>query len=95
MKNATALRPFTRSDWDAYAGCETETPEIGNGPKVEVVLDGDSVCASVHAPNGSGCHAFLYAGQFPNSAVARLVALAVLADPSQAEALLGEPVGDV
>jgi len=91
---APALRPFTKGDWCGYAGCESDSPEIGSTDDVEVVLDGDSVTASV-ITDPSTYGGLVYAQQFPSADVARLVALAALADPSQVQALLGEPVGSL
>jgi len=92
--NAPTLRPFTKEDWYGYAGCESEVPEIGSTDAVEVVLDGSSVTATVSDPNGADQYAILiHAAEFPSPSAARLVALAILADPSQTASLLGEAVG--
>lgn len=91
---APTLRPFTKEDWYGYAGCETMTPEIGTTDDVEVVPDGSSVTATVSDPLSDDQYAILiHASEFPSPAAARLVALAILADPAQTSALLGEPVG--
>jgi len=42
FQNVT-LRPFTESDWDAFSGCHTEEPLIGEFNDVTVVVDGDTV----------------------------------------------------
>ena len=77
-----------------YDICQTKrakaNPEIGSTDLAEVVLDGDSVLTDADSYEG-----LVYAQQFPSADVARLVALAVLADPSQVQALLGEPVGSI
>lgn len=37
---AATMRPFTRLDWDAFAGCESDDPLIGeSGPYLLVVDD--------------------------------------------------------
>jgi hypothetical protein len=90
---APALRPFTKEDWYGYAGCETAQPEIGTTDLAEVVLDGRWVNATVSTePEEPG---FIHVAEFPTTEAARVVALAVLADPSKALALLGEPVAEL
>lgn len=62
MKERIKMRPFTDSDWEAFSGCETECPEIGNivikdagegliirdGCNVEIYID--SECAGIAEP---------------------------------------------
>jgi len=40
----TNMRNFTKGDWEAFAGCDSETPMIGetniNGEDVVVIADG-------------------------------------------------------
>jgi hypothetical protein len=39
------LKPFTKNDWHAFAGCESANPEIGSIGNTEsvLILDGKSV----------------------------------------------------
>lgn len=37
------LRPFDRSDWMAFSGCETANPLIGEADQGAVILDGTVV----------------------------------------------------
>lgn len=39
----TKFEPFTKGDWDAFMGCESETPYIGYNGEYTIVLDGDTV----------------------------------------------------
>lgn len=40
------MKPFTKEDWYAYAGCESKDPMIGYYDAFVIVLDGDllNVC---------------------------------------------------
>ena len=41
---ATAtFRPFTKIDWMAFAGCESENPMIAELPDLFIVIDGDKL----------------------------------------------------
>lgn len=37
------FRPFEQSDWYAYAGCESETPLIGNDDTHVVIIDDNMI----------------------------------------------------
>jgi len=37
------MRPFTNSDWDAYAGCESSNPYICETEDYTVVIDGNTL----------------------------------------------------
>ena len=39
----TEFRPFDSVDWDAFSGCETANPIIGEYENMAVVIDGDNV----------------------------------------------------
>lgn len=93
MKNP--LRPFTRDDWQAYQGCETEAPEIGESDNglTQIVLDGLDVGAQVMNESTEADGGEVFCRTFPNEATARLVAETLLQDPSRVEALLGTAVG--
>lgn len=39
----TRFRPFTRYDWEAFAGCESETPYRGEHGDYVLVWDNDCV----------------------------------------------------
>ena len=39
----TKFRPFDKSDWMSFSGCESETPFIGEVDDIAVVLDGDVI----------------------------------------------------
>lgn len=36
---STEMKPFTGMDWEAYAGCESETPMRGQNGNYDIVLD--------------------------------------------------------
>lgn len=37
------FRPFDDADWDAFSGCETDSPLVGEAEGFLVVLDGNNV----------------------------------------------------
>ena len=39
----TKFRPFTKSDWQAFSGCQTENPMIGENGRWAIIIDGDEV----------------------------------------------------
>lgn len=39
----TKFRPFDKSDWMSFSGCESENPFIGEVDDIAVVLDGDVI----------------------------------------------------
>lgn len=43
MLGNAVMRPFTRDDWFAFAGCESKTPMIGEHRNWTIVLDGDTL----------------------------------------------------
>ena len=53
----TEFLPFTRADWDAFAGCETENPLIGYFGQFTIVVDGGLVNI-VHEEDGYGGELF-------------------------------------
>lgn len=42
----TALRAFTRQDWQCFAGCESENPLIGEESNLVVVVDDYDLCVN-------------------------------------------------
>lgn len=38
-----SLRPFSRSDWNAFAGCESKAPMIGEAGGWLIILDGETL----------------------------------------------------
>lgn len=51
----TEFKPFTERDWEAFLGCESETPFIGYNGDYTLVLDGETLNI-IHAED-------LYGGQ--------------------------------
>jgi hypothetical protein len=49
-----ACRPFTNSDWDAFAGCESDEPLIGFFEDMIVVVDGDCVLLMYEGDESGG-----------------------------------------
>lgn len=39
----TQFKPFTDADWDAFIGCESENPLIGENGEYVLVLDGETI----------------------------------------------------
>jgi hypothetical protein len=39
----TEFKPFTKSDWDIFAGCESAEPRIGYYKDFVIVLDYDKI----------------------------------------------------
>lgn len=39
----TEMKPFTKADWMAYSGCETENPLIGETDEWVVIVDGNEI----------------------------------------------------
>ena len=39
----TEFRPFTKSDWEAFSGCQNENPMIGENGRWTIVIDGNEV----------------------------------------------------
>ncbi len=54
---STTFSPFTKSDWDAFAGCESENPMIGASGMFTIVLDG-SMVNIIHEEDGYGGQLF-------------------------------------
>jgi hypothetical protein len=45
----TTFRPFTKTDWYGWAGCESKEPWIGESPSGHtIILDGETV--TIHPP---------------------------------------------
>ena len=40
----TEFRPFTKSDWQAFSGCQTENPMIGENGNWAIIIDGEEIC---------------------------------------------------
>ena len=53
----TQFSPFTESDWDAFAGCESEAPVIGYNGDFTIVIDGETVNV-IHAEDEFGGQLF-------------------------------------
>jgi len=92
----TTLRPFTKSDWQTWSGCESENPEVGeidygNGTGLSVILDEKFV--NVVEWNEDGSASPVYGQSFDTPALARVVANAILGDPKLTPSLMGEPIG--
>ncbi len=79
--NETRLRPFTPSDWDAFSGCNTASPEIYYGTGVVVIADGPGVEVIFYPEE------VVYAATYPNRRLARRVANALIAAPFHAVAV--------
>lgn len=47
------MKPFTPMDWDAFAGCESKEPLIGEVDDFAIVLD-DNVLLIVHGEDNFG-----------------------------------------
>lgn len=90
MSNEQAkLQPFTKNDWDSFAGCESANPEVAylddygepdeTGEvlpvRAAIVLDGKHVQVIIGECEDT------YGGDYPHEAFARLVAEALL-DPA-------------
>ena len=43
MVARTEFRPFTLSDWDAFSGCNSECPMIGENGNDLIIIDGDEI----------------------------------------------------
>lgn len=39
----TQMRPFTKTDWMGFSGCETENPLIGETDEWVVIVDGNYI----------------------------------------------------
>lgn len=39
----TTFRPFTETDWQAFQGCQTENPLVGENGEWAIVIDGEEV----------------------------------------------------
>ena len=39
----TEFRPFTKHDWQAFAGCNSDEPLIGENGDYTVVIDGETI----------------------------------------------------
>ena len=39
----TEFRPFTKSDWEAFSGCQTDNPMIGENDRWTIIIDGNEV----------------------------------------------------
>jgi hypothetical protein len=39
----TEFVPFTDTDWQAWAGCESENPLIGYTPDYIIIIDGETI----------------------------------------------------
>jgi hypothetical protein len=39
----TEFRPFTKTDWMGFAGCESEEPMIGQVGDLTIVVDGELI----------------------------------------------------
>lgn len=48
------FRPFTKSDWYLFAGCETAEPMIYETDDYTIVVDGDSVNMVYHEDEYGG-----------------------------------------
>ncbi len=98
---AARFSDFSPADWGAWAGCESENPQIAGGLDFDVILDGCQVGVSFYDVEDETTELFAHA--FENEAVARAVAfeLVRIADaPEDADkrragfvALLGESDG--
>jgi hypothetical protein len=53
MLATTEMKPFTHGDWQAFAGCESKDPMIGNNGDFVIILDGDLLCV-VHSDDNYG-----------------------------------------
>lgn len=49
----TKMRPFTKEDWMAFAGCESEDPQIGVNGDFTLVMDGSTLLI-VHKDDEGG-----------------------------------------
>jgi hypothetical protein len=92
MKNeaTNVLRPFTKNDWSAFLGCESEFPEICYGPDWVLILDGSSLGACLDGPNDVQRH---FNSEFSSPDAARAIAgflLSLHHVPSMASTLLEE-----
>lgn len=58
----TKLRGFTTTDWQAFAGCETAAPMIGEFDDYTVIVDGDSITI-LHADDEFGGQMFTVKGE--------------------------------
>jgi hypothetical protein len=47
----TTFKPFDESDWQAFAGCKTDKPMIGESEQYVIVIDGDE-CTFADYENG-------------------------------------------
>ena len=43
MVARTEFRPFTLSDWDAFSGCNSECPMIGETDNELIIIDGNTI----------------------------------------------------
>lgn len=57
MVRKVTFRPFQELDWETFAGCETESPEIAEIDEYTIILDGDSV-SIIHEMDGCGGQSF-------------------------------------
>ena len=43
LVSSTEFKPFTKSDWYGWAGCETKDPLIGYNGDITIILDGEII----------------------------------------------------
>lgn len=53
----TQFAPFTEAEWDAFAGCQSETPFIGYNGDFTIVIDDETVNV-IHAEDEFGGQLF-------------------------------------
>lgn len=96
---APTFRSFTKEDWYAFAGCESDDPQIaehpnpGDGYGLEIVVDGSSLC--ILRSNEDG-HGHTWSREFKAESIAMAIGRAILLAPDPSPdflfVLLGHPV---
>ena len=54
----TEFSPFTDSDWQAWAGCESKDPLIGYKGSFTIVIDGEELVNIIHEDDEFGGQIF-------------------------------------
>ena len=77
--NATkTLRTFTQDDWDLFAGCESDNPQIAETDKRCYILDDEVVNVYCHHETNDGLEETVHSSGFRNSKEAEQVIQALL-----------------
>lgn len=56
MVAKTEFRPFTLGDWDAFSGCNSDNPMIGESGNNLIIIDGDEI--HIQDDEGGYCYMF-------------------------------------